>query len=268
MTMRLSTAQDRSMTGRVAWVTGAGRGIGRALTLALGRAGARIAACDRDAERLQETAGELTRLTPNVQHFFAPADITVLEQLEHFWMQARAHVGLPDVLIANAGVTDIHHHDIEDLPAEIWQRVINVNLTGTFYTLKTALPYLRENGGGNVLILSSLLGQPGHAVEGDAAYISSKAGLEGLKSVAALEWAKYHINVNSVYPARKVATGFFAHLPEAEQKVLAPANTLDDVVLFLATVPPGLLTNLAVDGKRWLEDPAYKESLVRQAQQV
>lgn len=264
--MGLGTHRNRSLVGRVAWVTGAGRGIGRALALALGRAGARVAACDREADILQETAERLARLAPDVQHFLAPADVTVIQQLESFWVQARAHVGLPNVLIANAGVTDTQHREIADLPEAIWTRVINVNLTGTFYTLKTALPYLRESGGANVVILSSLLGQPGHAVEGDAAYISSKAGLEGLKSVAALEWSKYRINVNSVYPACKVATGFFAHLPETEQEALAHPTILDDVVLFLSTVPPGSLTNLAVDGKRWLEDPTYKESLLKQAQ--
>lgn len=245
------------LKGKVALITGASSGIGRALTLALHQAGVRIAGCALDKEELEELQEDL------VGCYFAPADITHHPAFQGFFDSVVEAFGVPDILIANAGVTDEDHHLIADLPLEIWRHVIEVNLTGTFITLKTVLPHMARARGGNVIVITSLLGQKGHGRANDGPYCASKFGIEGLVEVAVDEFSRqYGLNINTVFPAAMVNTGFFAKVPEDERAKLAPPEVLNELVLYLASLPPFSLTGQSINGKRWQADTRYRDELL------
>ncbi|MBO8140758.1 MAG: SDR family oxidoreductase [Firmicutes bacterium] len=261
------------LRGRVALVTGAGRGIGRSLALALGTMGARVAGCALEEDQLGETE-RLLRERPGANEageprtFFQRCDITDEDALSRFVAGTIAALGVPDVVVANAGVTDPDHRRIVDLPLPVWERIIRVNLTGTFLTLKHVLPPMMSRGSGNVIVITSLLGQRGYGKANDGPYCASKFGVEGLVEVAAAECSPYGVNINTLFPAAKVNTGFFARLPLRERESLEPPSVIDEPALFLASLPPGSLTGEAINGKVWREDVNYRRKLFERLQRT
>src|SRR5690606_8632991 len=95
------------------------------------------------------------------EHFFRVCDITDEESMVRLAAEIVARLGSIDVLVANAAVTDLEHHRLVDLPTDVWEHVVRVNLTGTFITLKSVLPHMIAQRRGNVIVITSLLGQQG-----------------------------------------------------------------------------------------------------------
>lgn len=181
--------------GKVAIVTGAGHGIGRATAQLLAEEGASVAVTDVDDTAGQETVKEIVQSGGEAAFF--DHDVT----LEEDWARVVAEVedtyGVPDVLVNNAGIYRIE--PLAETTVEDWKALMDVNVTGVFLGLKHCTPRMEENGRGSVINLSSVAGLVG--LSGHANYGASKGAVRTLTKDAAMELADAGVRVNSVHPA-------------------------------------------------------------------
>lgn len=161
--------------GKVALITGASRGIGRAVAEAYAAAGAALALCARSAGELEEVAAALRQVGASV--VTVPADVSDAAQVERFVGEGLRTFGRVDVLVNNAGIPGPHVPLAEVTPAD-WASVLAVNLTGPFLCTRAVVPGMRRQGGGSIINVSSWLGR--NAMEDWGAYGAAKRGLEGL----------------------------------------------------------------------------------------
>lgn len=185
-----------NLEGRVALVTGAGSGIGKAAALKLSKAGAKIGALDHTIENAEKTVKRIT--SGGGQAIALEADISDSTAMEAAVQCIRDEWGRLDVVLANAGINGVWA-PIEELTADEWNQTLTVNLTGTFLTVKYAIPLLKERGG-SVIITSSINGTRIFSNAGASAYSSSKAAQVAFTKMAALELAKHKIRVNVICP--------------------------------------------------------------------
>lgn len=233
------------MSGGSIAITGAAGGIGAALAEHFLHLGWRVTAID--------TAPFPAALTAAAGFRAARADITDEDEIG-----AAIGAGPLDAMIANAAVTDLNHHEVTEMPAEVWRRVLRVNVDGAFLTARAAARAMRPSGRGNIVFVTSSLAFHAWAQAGDAPYSASKAAVEMLARVMACELAPHGINVNTLFPSVKIDTGFFAHLPAEERAALAPATILNAPAAHLAALPPGAATGRSLDQARWDADAAYR----------
>jgi NAD(P)-dependent dehydrogenase (short-subunit alcohol dehydrogenase family) len=181
--------------GRVAIVTGAGSGIGRAVALHYARGGARVVVSDVSAD----AGGETVRLiqTESADAIFLHADVSRPEDCGTLVRQTVEHFGRLDIACNNAGISG-DAALTADYGAEAWQRVIDINLSGVMYCMMAEIPAMLENGGGSIVNMASILGQAGFATA--VAYVSAKHGTLGLTKTAAIEYAPQGVRVNAVGP--------------------------------------------------------------------
>lgn len=184
------------LEGKVALVTGAGSGIGRAAALRLAQAGATIAALGRTADDLTTTADQIA--ASGGRAITVEADISRPEEMQAAVAQIEKALKRLDVVFANAGINGVWA-PIEELKPDEWSRTLAVNLTGTFLTVKYALPLLKKRGG-VVIITSSVNGTRVFSNAGATAYSVSKAGQVAFAKMAALELAQHKIRVNVICP--------------------------------------------------------------------
>lgn len=183
--------------GKVALVTGAGSGIGRATALLLARQGARVACLSRSPEEIEAVAAEIEREAKG--HALAvTADISDEAEMKKAVDEVINRWGRLDIVLANAGVNGVWA-PIEDLKPEEWEQTIRINLTGTFLTLRAAAPHLKRRGG-SVIITSSVNGTRMFSNIGASAYATSKAGQVAFAKMMALELAKHRVRVNVICP--------------------------------------------------------------------
>ena len=181
-----------SMTGRVALVTGAGRGIGRAIARRLSAEGLRVVLTSRSEQELAQTASECPGET-----LVVPADITDAAAVERLFATAEGEWGPVDVLVAGAGAgTSASVHKTTD---EQWQQMLEINLTAPFRCLRRAIPSMRERGQGRIVVIASIAAKVGEPYI--SAYTASKHGVLGLVRSAATELATTGVTVNAVCPA-------------------------------------------------------------------
>jgi NAD(P)-dependent dehydrogenase (short-subunit alcohol dehydrogenase family) len=200
------------LDGKIALITGAGRGIGKAVALAYAREGAKLALCARTAVELDKTAGEVR--AAGADCLALPCDVAQEEPVHDFVTATHKRYGRIDVLINNAGVmtrpTPLTEYDVKK-----WDYTIAVNLRGPFLMVKAVLPLMLQQGGGSIINVSSSIGRSAYA--NFAAYAASKWGLEGFTQTLALEVKDHKVRVNSVEPgyvATKM-TGFHGSAPES-----------------------------------------------------
>lgn len=186
---------------KVAIVTGAASGIGRAVALAYARAGAKVVVSDTDTPGGEETVA-LVRAAGG-EAFFARADVARAADCQALVDRTLAVWGRLDIACNNAGIAG-ELAPTADYPLDAWQRVIDVNLTGVFYCLKYQIPAMLKAGGGAVVNMASILGTVGFA--NAPAYTSAKHGVLGLTKTAALEYGAQGLRFNAVGPA-------FIHTP-------------------------------------------------------
>jgi NAD(P)-dependent dehydrogenase (short-subunit alcohol dehydrogenase family) len=182
------------LSGRVALITGASRGLGRAMALALGDAGARLALVARDTHKLNETA-EAVRARGATAEVFQ-ADVTDEEQVRALEQAVIGRFGKVHILINNAGI-NVRKPVTEFTLAE-WRLVLDTNLTGVFLLCRAFVPHLRGHGYGRILNLTSIMSHV--AIAGRTAYCATKTGLLGFTRALALELAPDQITVNGISP--------------------------------------------------------------------
>ncbi len=184
-----------AVAGLRIWVTGASRGLGRAISLSLAKGGARLALTARSAQELGQVAGEARDLGGDP--FEAPASVSDIEQVQACVEVLKSEWGGLDVLVNCAGVSPLFKRAEQVTGAE-WQQVIDVNLTGTFRCSQGAAALMMASGGGSIINITSIHGRVGMARL--AAYSASKGGIDALTRTLALEWAEHGIRVNAIAP--------------------------------------------------------------------
>ena len=225
------------LTGKVALVTGASKGIGRALALGFAQAGASVCLVARTQSDLDKVVADVPAGSVAVA---VKADVTDPGSLQHAFAHCAESFGGLDILVVNAGVST-EPRTVEDSEPALWRQTLETNLYGAYLTAKYAIPHLRQRGGGQIILLGSGMGHRG--MKGSSAYSCSKAGLAMLVRVLAEELREHGICVNELIPG-PVDTGLN---PAAPSTIIAsPEGSVewnkqpDDVLplaLFLAQQP-------------------------------
>jgi NAD(P)-dependent dehydrogenase (short-subunit alcohol dehydrogenase family) len=252
---------------KVALITGAGSGIGKATAFLLAKEGAKIAAIDYQletsqgtAEALQDTGAEVLALT---------ADVSQSDQMQAAIQKTINTFGRIDIVFANAGINGVWA-PIDDLTPEDWDKTIETNLKGTFLTVKYAVPHLKRQGG-SIIVTSSVNGTRMFSNTGATAYACTKAAQVAFTKMVALELAKHKIRVNVICPGA-IETNIDSNteqrnLEEAKEPVEFPegmipltegkpgtSNQVAQLVLFLASDASSHIsgTEIWIDGAQSL----------------
>ncbi len=233
---------------RVALVTGASRGIGRSIALALAARGAKIVAVDVDLQATEEFVAELK--AAGTEAVAIQGNVTVAADVEQMVKTAKETFDRIDILVNNAGIT--RDGLLVRMKEEDWDAVLDVNLKGAFLCTRAVARLMSKQRHGRIINIASVVGQMGNA--GQANYCASKAGLMGLTRSNARELAKRNVTVNAVAPGF-IATAMTDALPEDKRQELAAQiplerlGTADDIanaVVFLAADQTGYITGQVI----------------------
>ena len=185
---------EKKLAGRVAVITGASKGLGKAMALALGGSGARLALVSRNLEQLKATAEEARGLGAEVEAFVA--DVTDEQQVKQIETAVLNRFGKAHILINNAGIN--LRKPVTEFTLAEWKLVMDTNVTGAFLMCRAFVPHLKGHGCGRVINMTSIMSHV--AMAGRTAYASSKSALLGLTRALALELAPEKITVNGISP--------------------------------------------------------------------
>jgi len=236
--------------GRVALVTGASRGIGRAVALELARAGANTALVGRDRRLLEEVVMEVRRLGRTA--VACVADVQDPDQITDSTARCASTLGSVDILVNNAGM--VSRGSVEAMSDAEWSQVLDVNLSSAFHYARLTSSAMCERGWGRIINIASISGQTG-GVSGSVAYSSSKGGLLAFTKTLARDLGPYAVTVNAVSPGQ-IQTGMGVEVPAEElARVVADIplgrlGTPADVacaVRFLASEEAGYITGATLD---------------------
>ena len=241
---------------KVAVITGASRGIGRSIALALAAKGATIVAVDMDQASTEAVVAELQ--ATGAKALAVVGNVTVAADVERMIEAATGAFGRVDILVNNAGIT--RDGLLMRMKDDDWDAVLNVNLKGAFLCTRAAFKVMSKQRYGRIVNIASVVGQMGNA--GQANYCASKAGLIGLTKSNAREMAKRSITVNAVAPgfiatamtdalSDKVRTELTAQIPLER---LGSADDIANAVVFLASEAAGYITGhvLSVNGGMYM----------------
>lgn len=238
------------LTGKKAFVTGSSRGIGRGIALALASAGADVAISCNTGGAAAEEVVELIRKMGCKSHYYAH-NISVYEEVVAMCEEVKKDFGEIDILVNNAGIT--RDRSFKKLTKEVWDEVINTDLSSVFYVTKQFIDRMAEMGWGRVINISSIVGEIGNF--GQANYSAAKAGLIGLTKTLAREYSRKGVTVNAVAPGF-IHTRMLQDIPEkVMESVIAqtPVGRLGEPmdigagVLFLASPAAGFITGHVLD---------------------
>jgi len=240
------------LTGKVAVVTGAARGIGKVIARHLAEEGATVTLSDRNCEQGEATAGEFA--AQGLKCSFLPADIAAPQESRNLIEKTVGTFGRIDILVNNAGVDPAV--PFLDVSEEMWETVLGTNLRGTFFCAQAAARAMRSPGRGRIINISSIHAE--HSMPGFSAYAASKGGINSLTRQLALDLSPYSITVNAVAPGAIEVEKFVAD-PLYDRAALAKeipmgrvgfARDVSALVVFLASDEAGWITGkvLTVDG--------------------
>ncbi len=245
---------DPRLSGKTAVITGASKGLGKAMAFALGGAGARVALVSRNKEQLQAVAEEARKLGAEAEVFVA--DVTREADVQRLAGEVAARFGGAQILINNAGINI--RKPVTDFTLDEWRTVLDTNLTGVFLMCRAFVPQMKGRGYGRILNLTSIMSHV--ALPGRSAYCASKAGLLGFTKALALELAADKITVNGISPgpfATEMNTPILQN-PEANAQFISkiPAGRWGDVkevgqlALYLCSEDAGFITgtDILIDG--------------------
>lgn len=243
----------KGLAGKNAIVTGGASGIGQAITRKLVAEGTNVLIADQNIEQAQQLASELG---PHAAAFHV--DVRQPNSVQAMVRFCESHFGPLHLAVNSAGISGIRETPIHELDIDAWQRVIDINLHGTFYCLKYELQAMLAQGGA-IVNMGSILSQV--AVAGSAGYVSSKHALVGLTKTAALDYAKQNIRVNLIGPgyietpliATGMSQGFRATLENKHPvQRLGQPEEIAELCLFLLSEQSSFIT-----GALYLADGGY-----------
>ncbi|MFF2445589.1 3-ketoacyl-ACP reductase [Neobacillus sp. NPDC058068] len=224
----------QSLKGKVAFVTGAGRGIGKAIAIALANEGINVGLLARTEAALKEVASEVEGL--GVKVAYAAVDISSLEKVDQAIEKLTNALGSADILINNAGIGKFA--TLLEMDPEEWKKIIDVNIMGTYYVTRAVLPKLIEKNGGDIINISSTNGLNGAATS--SAYSASKFGVIGLTESLAQEVRRNNIRVTALTPST-VATELAAKTnliaENDDEKYMQPEDIAEFIVSQLKLHP-------------------------------
>ncbi len=229
--MLTKAASHPPLTGQVAVITGAGRGIGKAIALKLAELGAHTVVCGRSHEALEQTAVAIKEAGGKTSA--VKCDVTDLGSVEALAEQVERAFERTDILVNNAGISGARG-PLHQLLPENWDQVMNTNLRGVYYCIRSFAPLMIKAGSGHIINISSLAGK--NPVPNLGAYSASKWGLNGLTYTVAEELRAHNIRVSVVCPG-SVHTEFGAHPGKSKEKMLQ-ASDVAHVVAMLVTQAP------------------------------
>jgi 3-oxoacyl-[acyl-carrier protein] reductase len=237
------------LTGKVAVVTGAARGIGRVITERLVGAGAAVALVDVTEDSVGQAATEVAGTGANARGY--RCDVSSFEEVTTVAGRIQTDFGRVDLLVNNAGIT--RDRLFVRMTPDDWSQVIAVNLTGTFNFTKAIAPSLLRQRSGSIVNIASVVGQAGNA--GQANYAASKAGVIGMTKSLAREFAARGVRVNAVAPGfiRTAMTDGLAEEVQAQMRQTIPlgrfgeAGDVANVVMFLVSDLAGYVTGQVIN---------------------
>ncbi len=242
------------LSGKVAIVTGAGSGIGRATVLLFANEGAKVVAVDVNSKSVQETAKAHSSILP------IEADITSQQQVDRMASSTLENFGKIDVLVNNAGI--YFDTPVTETSPEEWDRIMSVNLKGPFLCSRRMIPEMLRGGGGSIVNCASVVAYA--PLENSCAYMASKAGLVGLTKSMARDLATKNIRVNCVCPGAVNTPMLWGEMPEGANREeelkksgkdhplgrIASPEEVAHAILFLASERSSFMTgsSLIIDG--------------------
>jgi 3-oxoacyl-[acyl-carrier protein] reductase len=238
-----------NLKDRVALVTGASQGIGRATALALAQAGARVAVAARNAGKLAEVVAEIA--AAGGEAIAVPMDVADAEQVKAGFRQTTGKFGKLDILVNNAAIT--RDGLAVRMKAEDWDAVLRTNLTGAHFCAQQAMSVMMRARYGRIINVTSVVAETGNP--GQANYVAAKAGLIGLTRALAVEIASRNITVNAVAPGfivspmtdplpQAVKDGLVARVPLGRMGMAAEVAA---AIVFLASEEAGYITGAVLD---------------------
>ena len=225
------------LAGTVALVTGASRGIGRAIALRLAHLGARVAICGRNAQALAAVEAEMKKSGSPV--YTQIADVSQSNDVTALVEKTTAALGPISILVNNAGIGlfgPAHEKTEND-----WDRVLNTNLKGVFLVSRAVAPSMIQRGAGDIINISSLAGR--NAFAGGGIYCASKWGLQGLSACMAEDLREHGIRVSVICPG-SVATEFSPRSSKDPAKVLSPEDVAHAVEMIVTQGPQSFLSEV------------------------
>ncbi len=228
------------LSGQVALVTGASRGIGAAIARRLATMGASLVITARSAQALAATAQSIRENGGACEA--VPCDVGNLAQVEALGRAVEKKFDRLDVLVNNAGIGNFSG-PLHQLPPDEWDRVMNTNLRGPYYLIRTFAPMMIKAGSGHIVNISSLAGK--NPVPKGAAYAASKWGLNGLSVSVAEELRGHNLRVSVVCPG-SVATEFGDHSSKNESKMLTPDDIAHAVAMLVTQAPQSFVSEISI----------------------
>jgi 3-oxoacyl-[acyl-carrier protein] reductase len=226
------------LSGQVAVVTGAGRGIGAAIARKLASLGATTVLCGRTKETLDATAQTILETGGKVE--VIPCDVTILHQLEYAAARVASTFGRLDILVNNAGVGGFNE-PLHNMAPEEWDRILNTNLRGVYFAIHAFAPLMIRAYSGHIINISSLAGK--NALPNGAAYAASKWGLNGLTYSVAEELRQHNIRVAAVCPG-STETELSPHAGKDPRKMLQPDDIAHAVAMLVTQAPQSFVSEI------------------------
>jgi len=230
------------LTGQVAVTTGAGRGIGRAIALRLAELGAHTVLCGRSREALEQTAAAIQNSGGHrsAKSSVIECDVTDLHSMEALAGEVERTFHRIDVLVNNAGIAGAGG-PLHQLSPDDWERVLNTNLRGVYYCIRSLAPLMIKARSGHIINISSLAGK--NALPNGAAYAASKWGLNGLTYSVAEELRAHNIRVSVICPG-SVHTEFSLHPGKNSEKMLQASDVAHVVAMIVTQAPQSFASEI------------------------
>jgi NAD(P)-dependent dehydrogenase (short-subunit alcohol dehydrogenase family) len=252
------------LKGRVAIVTGGGRGIGREIAMAYAEEGADLTVVARTIAEVEQVAKEIEALGRRA--LAISTDVRREEQVDQMVKSTLEKFDKVDILVNNAGgVFGAVMIPVWNISLQQWQTTLGVNLKGTFLCIKAVVPHMIKQHSGSIINLSTYMAQPGERAAGFGAYAASKFGVEGLTAVLTEELAEHNIRVNTLRPGGPVATRNVLDSVDVTKVELpyGPVVRTDIVkhlALFLASDDSVGMTGESLECKKWNLEHGYGDA--------